>query len=369
MNVLVVGDVHGNEPAGEAIIAALRKRAHRRRHVLARAHRQPRRAREGHAPERARRRPQPQLPLALADRPARHLLPRPEGGLGARDAGADAARAARQAAARDLLPPGARDDRPRRGRRPRRAARVRAPHRAAGPLAAGLPRDGDRLAEPRCCPTAARSSSSCTPVRRRCAGTSTPCWRWRGRRADEARPRPPRRRRSGARSGQHTSTHRHPAHRAGPRGGRAALRERLAGREFALVLASPRARALETARLAGFEPEIEPDLAEVDYGDYEGRTTPEIREQRPGWSLWADGSPGGETLAQAGERADRVIARALAAGGDVARLRPRPHPARARRPLDRAPGPSAAAASRSTPRRSPSSGFERETPRDRRLEH
>ena len=96
------------------------------------------------------------------------------------------------------------------------------------------------------------------------------------------------------------------------------LRERLAGQEFALVLASPRVRARETAALAGFDPEIEPGLAEVDYGDYEGLTTPEIREDRPGWSLWTDGSPGGETLADAGARVDRVIARSLAADGDVA---------------------------------------------------
>ena len=80
----------------------------------------------------------------------------------------------------------------------------------------------------------------------------------------------------------------------------------------------PALRALETARLAGFEPEIDPDLAEVDYGDYEGLTTPEIRAQRPDWTLWGDGSPGGETLEAAGARADRVIARALAAGGDAA---------------------------------------------------
>jgi broad specificity phosphatase PhoE len=118
-------------------------------------------------------------------------------------------------------------------------------------------------------------------------------------------------------SGQHTSTTDVPLTERG-REAALALRERLAGREFALVLASPRARARETAKLAGFEPEIEPDLAEVDYGDYEGLTTPEIREERPGWSLWADGSPGGETLTQAGARADRVLARALAAGGDVA---------------------------------------------------
>jgi probable phosphoglycerate mutase len=118
-------------------------------------------------------------------------------------------------------------------------------------------------------------------------------------------------------SGQHTSTTDLPLTEPG-RAAAGRLRERLAGREFALVLSSPRSRALETARLAGFTPEIEPDLVEVDYGDYEGRTTAEIREQRPDWTLWADGSPGGETLEAAGARADRVIARALAAGGDVA---------------------------------------------------
>jgi broad specificity phosphatase PhoE len=118
-------------------------------------------------------------------------------------------------------------------------------------------------------------------------------------------------------SGKHTSTSDIPLTDRGRAAARA-LRDRLAGREFALVLASPRSRARDTAVLAGFDPEIEPDLAEIDYGSYEGRTTPEIREERPGWSLWADGSPGGETLAQAGARVDRVIARALAADGDVA---------------------------------------------------
>jgi probable phosphoglycerate mutase len=122
-------------------------------------------------------------------------------------------------------------------------------------------------------------------------------------------------------SGQHTSTTDIPLTEAGRDAARA-LGERLAGREFALVLVSPRIRAQETCRLAGLSEraQIDPDLAEVAYGDYEGLTTPQIREQRPDWSLWRDGSPGGETLAQAGERADRVIARALAAGGDVAIL-------------------------------------------------
>jgi broad specificity phosphatase PhoE len=117
-------------------------------------------------------------------------------------------------------------------------------------------------------------------------------------------------------SGQHTSVTDIPLTERGREAARG-LKERLAGREFALVLASPMARAQETARLAGFSPEVEPGLMEVDYGDYEGRTTPEIREARPGWTLWADGSPGGETVADAGARADRVLERALAAEGDV----------------------------------------------------
>jgi probable phosphoglycerate mutase len=93
---------------------------------------------------------------------------------------------------------------------------------------------------------------------------------------------------------------------------------RLAGREFALVLCSPRRRARVTAELAGFrQPEVDEDLVEVDYGEYEGLTTPEIRAERPGWSIWEDGAPGGETVDEAGRRADRVIERALAVDGDV----------------------------------------------------
>ena len=95
--------------------------------------------------------------------------------------------------------------------------------------------------------------------------------------------------------------------------------QRLAGRHFALVLSSPMTRALDTARLAGFGDavEITDDLRELGYGAYEGRTTPEIREERPGWDLWKDGSPEGEPLAEASDRVDRVIARATSAGGDV----------------------------------------------------
>ena len=95
----------------------------------------------------------------------------------------------------------------------------------------------------------------------------------------------------------------------------AALRER----EFARVLVSPRSRALETCRLAGFgaRAEVRDDLAEWDYGEYEGRTTPEIRVDRPGWTLWRDGVPGGETADEVGARADGVLADVASAGGDV----------------------------------------------------
>jgi broad specificity phosphatase PhoE len=98
------------------------------------------------------------------------------------------------------------------------------------------------------------------------------------------------------------------------------LRERLAGYDFTLVLSSPLARARETAEAAGFGDRavVDDDLREFDYGSYEGLTSDEIRVDRPGWSVWRDGSPGGEHPDDVGVRADRVIARALEAGGDVA---------------------------------------------------
>jgi probable phosphoglycerate mutase len=94
----------------------------------------------------------------------------------------------------------------------------------------------------------------------------------------------------------------------------------IADREFALVLTSPLARARETADLAGLGAVAEPedDLMEWDYGEVEGRTTAEMREERPGWRIWADGPPGGETLDQVAARADRVIARVAAVDGHVA---------------------------------------------------
>ena len=100
----------------------------------------------------------------------------------------------------------------------------------------------------------------------------------------------------------------------------AALGRRLAGHSFDLVLTSPMARARETCRLAGFgdRAEIDPDLVEWNYGDYEGKSTAEIRRWRPDWLLWRDGVPNGETVEGVGERADRVIARVAGVNGDVA---------------------------------------------------
>ncbi len=99
-----------------------------------------------------------------------------------------------------------------------------------------------------------------------------------------------------------------------------AIGDFLQGRQFALVLSSPLRRARATCEAAGFGGVAinDPNLQELDYGDYEGRTTPEIQIDRPGWSLWRDGCPNGETFEHAAERARTVIARACAAEGDVA---------------------------------------------------
>ncbi len=95
------------------------------------------------------------------------------------------------------------------------------------------------------------------------------------------------------------------------------LRDILGGLAFGRVLCSPLLRARETCELAGFgaDMEIVEDLREWDYGDYEGLTSPQIRERDPDWSLWRDGCPGGEQPAQVAERADRVIAAAVAVEG------------------------------------------------------
>ena len=99
----------------------------------------------------------------------------------------------------------------------------------------------------------------------------------------------------------------------------AALRPRLSGHRFGLVLSSPLQRAQETCRLAGFGDQAlsRPDLAEWDYGRYDGLTSAQIKAERPDWSLWHDGGPGGESAAEVGLRVERVIAEARAARGDV----------------------------------------------------
>lgn len=119
-------------------------------------------------------------------------------------------------------------------------------------------------------------------------------------------------------TGQHTSHTDLPLTEAG-RGGARALKPRLAGRAFASILTSPLRRAAETCALAGFEPVAQScdDLREWDYGSYEGRTTVEIRAERPGWSLWRDGTPDGETLTQVAARADSVLRRLDNSDGDA----------------------------------------------------
>ena len=89
---------------------------------------------------------------------------------------------------------------------------------------------------------------------------------------------------------------------------------------FSHVLASPRLRARATCAFsdASQHPEIEPDLAEWDYGDYEGRCSPDIVKSRPGWNLFIDGCPNGESPAEVGARADRLIARLRTMNGDIA---------------------------------------------------
>jgi broad specificity phosphatase PhoE len=99
-----------------------------------------------------------------------------------------------------------------------------------------------------------------------------------------------------------------------------ALAAMLRSHRFARVLTSPLSRAVETCRLAGFGDiaEIVDDLREWDYGDYEGSTTLEIRAHVPGWSLWKDGVPNGESVEQVAQRADHVLEMVRATPGDVA---------------------------------------------------
>ena len=119
-------------------------------------------------------------------------------------------------------------------------------------------------------------------------------------------------------SGQHTGLTDLPLTPMGERNARR-LGERLRGLAFAKVFTSPLHRAARTCELAGFGAvaETEPDLVEWDYGDYEGRTSAEIRAAQPDWWLFRDGCPGGESPSQVVARADCVIARVRAIEGDV----------------------------------------------------
>jgi broad specificity phosphatase PhoE len=119
-------------------------------------------------------------------------------------------------------------------------------------------------------------------------------------------------------SGQHTGRTDLPLTERGEANARA-LGERLRGLTFAKVFTSPLQRAVRTCELAGFGSAValDPDLAEWDYGQYEGRRTAEILGERPDWQLFRDGCPGGETADQVGARADRVVSRVRAVGGDV----------------------------------------------------
>jgi probable phosphoglycerate mutase len=119
-------------------------------------------------------------------------------------------------------------------------------------------------------------------------------------------------------SGQHTSRTDLPLVEAGREQARA-LAPALRGRTFTRVLSSPLKRALETCELTGFGEAVElrEELHEWDYGEYEGLTTPQIRERRPEWNLWQDGCPGGESPDQVCARADRLLSSLTDVDGDV----------------------------------------------------
>ncbi len=119
-------------------------------------------------------------------------------------------------------------------------------------------------------------------------------------------------------SGQHTSFTDLPLTDRGKRNA-ARLGERLKGLTFAKVFTSPLVRAHDTCNIAGYGTvaEIDADLVEWNYGDYEGITTEQIHAKRPGWNLFSDGCPGGESTEQVGARAARVIARLRAVQGNV----------------------------------------------------
>jgi len=119
-------------------------------------------------------------------------------------------------------------------------------------------------------------------------------------------------------SGQHTGLTDIPLTERGERNARR-LGDRLKGLTFARVFTSPLQRARRTCALAGFSAaaQVDPDLVEWNYEDYEGKKTVDIRKARPDWDLFRDGCPGGDSVTDVGARADRVIARVRAIDGDV----------------------------------------------------
>ena len=119
-------------------------------------------------------------------------------------------------------------------------------------------------------------------------------------------------------SGQHTGLTDLPLTEHGERNARQ-LGERLRGLKFARVFTSPLQRARKTCELSGFGQvaEVDPDLLEWNYGEYEGLRSAEIHARNPGWRIFRDGCPGGESPAQVADRADRVIKRVRAVGDDV----------------------------------------------------
>jgi broad specificity phosphatase PhoE len=119
-------------------------------------------------------------------------------------------------------------------------------------------------------------------------------------------------------SGQHTGLTDLPLTPDGERNARR-LGERMKGMTFAKVFSSPLQRAVRTCELSGYGAgaEIDPDLVEWNYGEYEGLTSAQILEKRPDWDLFRDGCPGGESPQQIGERADRVVKRVRSISGDV----------------------------------------------------
>ena len=120
-----------------------------------------------------------------------------------------------------------------------------------------------------------------------------------------------------SRDGRHTSRTDVPLTSAGEAAARA-LADRLADTTFDLVLTSPRFRSRRTAELAGFpDARVADDLVEWDYGDYEGLTTPQIREWSPDWTVWTRPCPGGESADEVAARLDRVVATVRAHGGRV----------------------------------------------------